>query len=252
LRRELAKRRHFDPERFARDAAADAAAFALSGDADAELGRPQLHHQLVDEPVILRAGQSWRASPLSVRASHEKVRFQQQGAMISAPHLVATVENVGPRPIAYFLELSANDRGRCEVRGARMHNALALMPGERAEIVVCGGAGRLRIQRGEALEISELGYFYLSKLPPTAVQLDHVSQGAHSPDRRATPCTEVDPESIAGLQRAGRTRWVDVVDFFSRHNCERFRYFEDYRHAESARALPFVPQEAPADEPFGG
>ena len=127
--------------------------------------------------------------------------------------------------------------------------ARGLMPGERAEIVVCGGGGRLRIQRAEALEISPLGYHYLSKLPPTALDRDSVTQGAHTPDRRATPCSALDPESIAGLLRAGRTRWVDVADFFSRHNCERFRYSEEYRHGGDARALPFVPPDPPSHTP---
>lgn len=241
VEREIELRARFDPRRVALETEQDAERFGLPAQAVATLGQSQSHRRLLEEPRILRAGREWRAFPLSVRASHEKVRYQQHGAMVAAKHLVATVENVGERPVAYFLVLRSEDRGRCDVRGARMHNAMALMPGEQAEVVVCAGGGKLRIERAEVLEIGALGYFYLSMLPPNVVGHDRIAASAHTADRRALRCTQVDGAQVEQWVRDGLTRWVDVVDFFSRHHCDRFPFFLEYRHREGEREVPAEP-----------
>ena len=241
IRRVIELRTRFDPQRVAVETAQDAERLGLSAEAAAELGDAQTHRRLLDEPEVLRAGQEWRVFPLRVRASHEKVRYQQHGATVAAKHLVATVENVGARPIAYFLVLRSEDRGRCDVRGARMHNAMALMPGERAEVVVCAGGGKLRIERAEVLEVGALGYFYLSMVSPHVVGHDRVVTSSHAPDRRAPRCTQLDAAQIESWVRDGLTRWVDVVDFFSRHHCDRFPFFLEYRYREGPRTVPAEP-----------
>lgn len=238
VRRHLEQRARYDPTRFVADAKDDAVAFGLPPEAARELTQPQVFRALLDAPQTLRSGQEWRASPLRVRASHEKVRYQRHGAMVAAKHLVATVENIGDRPLAYRIELRPVDRGRCEVRGARMHNAIALRPDERAEIVVCAGGGQLRIERAEVLETSALGYAYLSKLSPLAVGQDGIAAGAHAPDRRFARCSAVDTTMLTSWLHDGLVRWVDLVDFFSRHNCDRFTFFPTYRYTGGVRALP--------------
>ena len=124
-----------------------------------------------------------------------------------------------------------------------MHNAMALRPRETAEIVVCAGGGKVELQRLDVLEITDLGYIYLSKVPPVTVGHDGTTDTAHRPLERVQMCrSTVDTKGIAGMLGNGTVRWVDVADFYSRHDCEQFRFFPEYRHtgADLAR-LPAVP-----------
>ena len=122
-----------------------------------------------------------------------------------------------------------------------MHNAMALRPDETAEIVVCAGGGKIRLDELLVLEISELGYRYFSQVPPLAVGYDGVTASAHSPVARVEMCRDFDTKGLAGRIQDGLTRWVDVADFFSRHNCHRFAFQNGYRHTGAKVAkLPAV------------
>src|SRR5690606_27939378 len=106
----------------------------------------------------------WRSDHLDIHVTVQKVQYRKQGASISAKHSIAEVENISGSPIAYFLRLRSAEQGNCEIRGTRMHNAMALLPGEKAEIVVCAGGGAVRVEHVEVLEVSELGHRYLSRV----------------------------------------------------------------------------------------
>ena len=195
----------------------------------------------IREAVILGAGQSWSSPHLRVSAAHEKVTYQQHGAIVAARHAIAYVENISAVPIGYFLRVRSHDRGHCEVRGARMHNAMALMPKERAEIVVCAGGGKIRLEQLFVLEVPELGAYYLSQVPASAVAHDDVTAGSHRPLKRVGMCTGLDDKGLSTLIKEGETRWVDVMDFYARHNCTRHQFFVGYRYSPDGPArLPAV------------
>ena len=98
-------------------------------------------------------------------------------------------------------------------------------------------------QRVEVLEITELGYHYVSQIPPSAVGHDGTTTGSHRPSRPTQPCTQLDTGLLSTSIREGKVRWVDVVDFFSRHNCHRHAFPEGYRLAE--QPLSAMPAAAP-------
>lgn len=230
-----------DPAAFARDAKADARRFGLP-DFDPEiLAAPQRHRVLIEDAVTLAAGQSWTSADLRVAVTEEKVQYQKLGATVAARHSIAVITNVSDRPLAYAARLRSDDRGLCEVRAARMHNAMALMPDEVADVVVCAGGGKVRVERLEVLELSPLGYHYVSQLPPGALGLDPITAASHEPMSRVALCTSVDDTGLSAQIRQGLVRWVDVVDFYSRHSCERFQYVEGYRHGDAERPLPAAP-----------
>jgi len=239
---ELKKVAKFDEGRFAKELADDVAAFGLEPVDVAAISAPQAHHMEVAEPVILRTNGEWSSPRVSVTATVEKVNYQQHGAIVSAPHRVVTLVNKTKGPIAYKLVVGAPGKEKCKVRGSRVHNAMALRPGETAEVVVCAGRGRVVIRKLQLLEINELGYHYISQLPPSAVGYDTVTAHAHRPRVRVTECTKTDPTKILRMLGTGSLQWVDVVDFYSRHNCHRMDVFDDYRHSAEARArMPAMP-----------
>lgn len=235
--------RAFDQQAFDKGVLADAATFGVptEGVVDAVHGA-QAYAVELEQATVLAPKRTWSSPHLKITAVLDKVAYQKLGATVSARHSIALVENISQTPVAYRVRVTSEARGRCEVHGARQHNAMALMPGEKAEIVVCAGGGKIRVQRVEILEISTLGHRYLSRVPPRAVGVDSLSAHAHAPVAGTQRCETVDVAGLSLSLRDGTIGWADVTDFYSRHSCDRFRYFPEYRHQRSAPAkLPAKP-----------
>ncbi len=238
------RRAAFDENAFVAGAEQDAQSFELPPSEGAALSGAQAYAVELEEPVVLGKGRSWRSGHVEVRATIDKVAYQKLGATVSARHTIAEVKNISEVPIAYFARIRSHERGTCDVRGARMHNAMALLPGESAQIVICAGTGKIRIDRLEVLEISSLGYRYLSRVPARAAGHDSISASSHGPPAGVSMCETVDVGGLSQGITEGAIRWVDVVDFYSRHACDRYRFFMDYRYSPQAPArLPALPPE---------
>jgi hypothetical protein len=69
-----------------------------------------------------------------------------------------------------------------------------------------------------------------------------LSSHAHAPPQGSKLCETVDVAGLSLSIREGTARWVDIVDYYSRHSCDRFRYFPAYRHTGQVLAkLPAQP-----------
>jgi hypothetical protein len=201
----------------------------------------QFFHE-ISEPVVIQPGRVHSTAHVAIRASVERVNYKKSGATVSTRHMVATLRNTSTRPIAYFLRVVSAARGHCKVRGARMHNTMALLPGESAEVVVCAGRGAVKVEDLRVLEITPIGHVYVSKVPPSAVGYDPVSATAHVPHKRVPMCSMVPGTRISNLLKLGKTSWRDVMDFYARHSCERFQFFAGYTMAtEPVKRLPVLP-----------
>lgn len=234
--------RAFAEQAFDKGVLEDAKVFGVVLDGVEPIYAAQIHTLELQEPVTLAPGRSWSSDRLEVSAAIDKVKYQKHGATVSARHAIAVVKNVSDAPLAYHVRVSSEARGRCDVHGARQHNAMALMPGEKAEIVVCAGGGKIRLLHAETLQISELGHRYLSRVPPRAAGVGSLSSHAHAPPKGSKLCETVDVAGLSLSLREGTARWVDIVDYYSRHSCDRFRYFPAYRHTGQVLAkLPAQP-----------
>lgn len=223
--------RAFVEQAFDKGVVEDAKALGVAIDGVESVYAAQAHVVELAAPMVLSPGRSWSSDRLQISAVVEKVKYQKHGAMVSARHAIAVVQNVSDVPLAYHVRVTSEARGRCDVHGARQHNAMALMPGEKAEIVVCAGGGKIRLMHAETLQISELGHRYLSRVPPRAAGVGSLSSHAHAPPAGSTLCETVDAAGLSRSIREGTVRWVDIVDFYSRHSCDRFRFFPTYRHS---------------------
>lgn len=226
---------------FERGVAAACERFGLPTPALAELRAPHPYAIELEDAIVLPPGKGWSSKHLQISVDVEKVTYQQHGATVSANHSIARIENISKVPVAYLVRLASEERGRCEVRGSRPHNAVSLRPREIAEIVVCAGSGAVRVEHVEVLELDELGHRYVSQLPAQAVGADDVTTASHQPIERVEPCRGVDAAAIAQWIRGGQATWGDVIDFFSRHDCHRFEFVPGYRRATAQLpSLPFV------------
>lgn len=205
----------------------------------AELSAPNVYALELDTATVLGTGKSWSSPHLRITAVSEKVTYQQHGASVSASHAIARIENISTTPVAYAVRVTSAERGRCEVRGSRMHNATALRPGERADVVVCAGGGSVRLDRVEVLELGELGHRFVSRVPPRALGADEVTANAHRPMPAVEACAGVDASSLVQMMRDGASAWADIVDFYARHDCRRYAFVPGYRRASTP--LPSLP-----------
>ena len=217
----------------------DTKRFALQPTSPEEMGKPNRYEHLIDDNVILKIGQSWTSEWINVKAVAQKVAYQRSGAEVRANHSIAIVENSHDTAIAYFLDVRSADLGGCEVRGARKHNANALLPGERAEIAVCAGSKPIEIHDLQVMELSPLGYNYVSLIPPRALGYDETVAQSHYAGRRHKVCSQVPSERLQIALREDSIAWRDIVDFFSRHNCHTYPWLWGYRYrAEGIEKLP--------------
>ncbi len=198
-------------------------------------------HRKLDRSVVVDAGRRFRWSPLEIRVEHDRVTYKRDGVSVSTTHTVAVVANVSKEPVAYFLRATSDRVGHCSVKGSRAHNAMALLPGEEAHVVVCAGEGGARIERLETVTLSKLGYYYVSQLSPEAAAHEPNVINAHTPPKGVRKCTGVDTAALGSFIRREDTRWVDIVDYFSRHSCDRFTYPLGYRvQTRTVEKLPIV------------
>jgi outer membrane murein-binding lipoprotein Lpp len=232
-----------DPQRFEQALREDLLRFGLTPITAQELAQPNAYFDEVPEPVTLGPGSKWSSAHVRIKVRLDKVEYMQRGARVSSMHAVARAENISSRPIAYLLRMRG-EAGQCEVRGAREHNAVTLRPGESAEIVVCAGRDRVVVERLEVLEVTDLGYHYLSQVSPLALGHDATTAAAHEPLVKVDTCPDLDTRTLAAYLQAGTATWADVVDFYSRHDCHRLQFFPGYRWAQQALpSLPAIPSQ---------
>lgn len=239
---ELPTSLELDPRQYEQRLVEDAERFGIEPVTVETLLQPNPYFDELERPITLSPGKSWSSKHVRITVRLDKVNYMQRGAKVSSVHSIARAENISTVPIAYRLVMKG-EQGKCTVRGAREHNAVTLMPGESAEIVVCAGRDRVRVEALEVLEVTGLGHHYLSQVTPLALGQDGTTAAAHTPLVSVKACTTPDAKTLAAYIAAGTASWADVVDFYSRHDCHRLQFFPGYRRPE--RPLPALPVHAP-------
>ena len=197
------------------------------------------HHPITrGEAKIVTTDAPLRKAGLELRVKVEEREVRRRGLTIKNQHTLARVRNVGESPVAYFLKIGSSTSD-CQVHALSRHNAMALMPGEEVEIAICAGAHALEVFDLRVMEITELGALWVSKIPPQAVGHDQASARAHHPGRGVEMCAEIPAVEFGERVHRGNAAWEDIVDFYSRHDCEHYSWPPDYeRIVEPLAALP--------------
>lgn len=217
---------------------ADAKRFGVRAPSEKRQMASQRYRRWFNKSKTLKVGRRLRKGSLELKVLNQSVRFRQQGTLVKSRHTVLRVRNRGSRPVAYRI-LAKADRRRCQVRGTREHNAVAILPKQSVDITICAGKSAVKLQSLETLELSRLGYHYLSQVPPEALGVEATRASAHRVPKKGRVCTSMQNDRWGKALREGHKRWVDVADFFSRHNCETFSMPEGYRKAR--RRLKTLP-----------
>ncbi len=196
-----------------------------------QLDTPHLH-------LSTRVSKEWAATGTAQR--------------IRVEHMMLSITNKSTRPIAYRIQTKPSNVGHCRSMGAMSQNAIALKPGEtsqRSECLWAKGA-TLEVEAIEVVELTDLGYFYVSRLIPAHILLDERTASGHEPPAKLKPCSFVPWREIrTSSETKGGIGWADVVDFYARHNCDEYTVFPGYRRWTTAGTLPA--QAAAADRAPG-
>lgn len=249
---EAAEREHLSNEASYKDSAEFyatriAEAVETHGVADPGLDRlrqPNTFYDLVSPsaPRTIKPGASFEEAGLQIRVKVEQVEVQRRGLRSKQAHTLADITNVGENPIAYFLDMRA-DTGDCQVTATGPYNTMVLSPGQIGEVSICAGTHAVEITELKIIEVTELGALWVSKIPPLAVGHDEYVARAHDPGPEVQMCAEIPAVDFNRRIAAGEMQWEDLVDFYSRHDCEHFRWYAGYtRIIEPLDSLPALPE----------
>jgi hypothetical protein len=190
-------------------------------------------------PVVLKAGEVRTEHGVEITAIQEELRTQRSGLETTSAHTLLRLHNRGSLPLAYRLVARTNDGGDCKTRAITQYDALVLGPDEQARISVCPGNHEIEILDLRLMEVTELGARWIRQVPGEALGLDEVAVRSNKPSKHVPPCAGVGARESAQQLEQGAAQWEDVVDYYSRHDCNIYRWPPGYtRIVEPLAELP--------------
>ena len=193
-----------------------------------KLAAPNRHYVEFTGSQTLKPGGKLETRHLELTALKKQIWVGEQGQGFRSAHLVLVIHNRTDRYLAYRVQSEV--RGQCGGKGSMPHNSIALRPGGtvmRTECLLRSG-GVLRVLEVEVMEISALGYYYISRLDPQQIRLSVRTSDGHELPGGLQPCRILPWRAIQAGMRRGDVRWRDVIDFYSRHNCDEYSFFVEY------------------------
>jgi hypothetical protein len=165
-------------------------------------------------------------------------------------HTVLGVTNKTDKYLAYRVETAVDHPEKCMTKGALAQNAVALAPGESIERTEClwRPHATVMVKRIEVMELPLVSYYFVSRLPPAQVLLDERAAAGHE-FAKAKACQFVPWREIQVAAKERGTRWVDVMDFYARHDCDEYSFWPGYTRWLAPGKLPARPVKLAAVPP---
>ena len=188
-------------------------------------------------------------APIETRHLRITLEVSKQTTVIES-HSLATdqyvlrIENRTPLYLAYRIQTTVPEKGKCAMKAELAHNAIALEPEQtvlRTECLYRKDAN-IDVTRIEVIELPALSAFYVSRLPPNSTLYDPRTSAGHTP-LRGTLCPQTFSwrEIKDGIDKK-ELGWRDVIDFYARHNCTEYSFFQSYRYrGDPGAPLPARP-----------
>lgn len=157
--------------------------------------------------------------------------------------MVLTIRNRTDDYLAYrVVTRPSQGTAACARKEAIVHDALALPPrgsAMRSECLYQSG-WTLTVERVETMALPELGFDYVTRVPPGQLGIERRVAEGHRPAAAQKLCGVVLPIRVTRARERGEIGWRDLVDFYARHSCERYRFPQNYRAFDrpGASALP--------------
>ena len=154
--------------------------------------------------------------------------------------MVLRIDNSSEKVLAYRI-VTRPSKGTlsCGKMETTEHNAIVIAPGSietRTECLHRPGWD-LEIGLVEVVEVPKLSLYYLSSMAPAELGLENRVSAGHTAPTGVRRCGSVLPARIKRAQERGEVLWKDLIDFFSRHSCDKYRFPHDYRTFEGAGVI---------------
>ncbi len=143
------------------------------------------------------------------------------------------IENLKSKTLAYRIETEPTVTAKACYRKRDLgHNAVAIRARAteiRSECVYMDG-WTLTIKKVETMELNELGFAYVSAVPPARLAIDsRTSRGHRPPHEQTRLCNVVHSATVEQAMERKEVEWRDLVDFYARHRCESYAFPSNYR-----------------------
>jgi hypothetical protein len=244
----------FDPSYYRATIERDAAAYKVQAPPTEALSRPLVYADELAAPRKLKVDHDQLDTPHLHLATRVRKEWSLSGsaARMRVEHVMLTITNKSAGPIAYRVETHIADEERCRNKAVLAQNAIALRPGETIERSEClsGRGSTLEVNAIEVMELSDLGYYYVSRLVPHQILLDERTSAGHEVPNKLPLCNFIPWRDIHAATQGGPNGkrgigWADVIDFYARHDCDEYSYFPTYRRWTTAGTLPAQPAATP-------
>ncbi len=170
---------------------------------------------------------------LSVRADTLDMRMGHEGTA-TFPHIILRIENKTDVPVAFNVITNTGLAiEKCMEKSDLPGDQLALPPHgfiERTECIYVKGM-KVSVSGIEDIQLPAISFFYVSRLNPAHIGADKRIFGGHRVPV-GKMCTDIPEQSIHLAIKTGQASWHDIIDFYARHNCDRYNFFNGY-HAFS-------------------
>jgi len=230
----------------------DAAKFGLEKFAPEGMLAPNRYQAEFRGGQLLRKGRpALLTEHLKISARSSRIRVGSSEAGYATEHVLLRVENLTDKHLAYLVETKLTDTKGCSGKGDMPHNAMALRPGEVIERTEClfSKWNELRVTRVDVLELTPLGYYYVSRLSPMQLGYDVRTAGGHVIPGGAEVCQHVPGREVREGLLERSTRWENVLDFYSRHNCDEYWFFQGYRMPDRPLSALLAARDGSAESP---
>ncbi|MCB9555690.1 MAG: hypothetical protein H6707_06265 [Deltaproteobacteria bacterium] len=184
---------------------------------------------------LLKGGKKLTTHSLQLSAHRRKIWVGLEGQRVRLMHILLIVKNRTNRPLAYRIITRASRS--CDKRAILRHNMFALGPREQLVRAECTGSGPFVVQRIETLSLSRLGYHFVSRLSPDAFGLSSALNDAHITGK-LPPCRLLPQRLLARTLAQDANGWRDIIDFYARHDCDRYNFYAGYHWRAGRRELP--------------
>jgi hypothetical protein len=198
-----------------------------------------LPHKVDDKPRTLSPGDP----PLEVAG----LRLSLEVAAVDsdAASLILAIENLGETDLAYQVVTRPSVRGAaCNSRDLLWYDANVVTARRRERRTECTYRDglELHVERVETVELVPLSAWYVSRVPPSALNLDTRLTRGHQAMNKAPLCNVMMSQAIRSGLESGQIEWRDLVDFYARHRCDTYPFPKRYKafRKDHEHQLPYV------------
>jgi len=213
----------------------DARAAGIASPDLAAMKGPFPHFKELKAPKIVKSGKTLETDHLQLKVGVETLLVGEVGSGIKTQNVTLTITNRTDKHLAY--RVWTTPPAKHKNKGTLAHNAIALKPNEtlkRTESLPPDEENvSMTIKRVEVLEIPPLGYYYISRLDPTRIRYNARLSEGHKPPEKLAQCMIFPWRVLFDLIEKRAVTWYDIMDFYARHDCNKYSFFKGYKWSET-------------------